>query len=238
MMRMNNKKMRLSHSFQRWLIVLVVFAFLATTAFLWIIQTRLSEKNAINLLELNLSDVRQDIIDASDENLLYLTRRVAREIDNTDEITNTVLHQLVGLYDVTEMNLINDDGIIVATTHPDFLNYDMRSGEQSAEFMRLLEGETEYVQKYQPTSDDPTISRKYGGVVLERGGFIQVGYGSERFQRDIDQFVVGVTRNRHVGESGCIIIADENWNIVSDRYGNERKNLDVTGIRKIGRAHV
>lgn len=231
MMRMNNKKMRLSHSFQRWLIVLVVFAFLATTAFLWIIQTRLSEKNAINLLELNLSDVRQDIIDASDENLLYLTRRVAREIDNTDEITNTVLHQLVGLYDVTEMNLINDDGIIVATTHPDFLNYDMRSGEQSAEFMRLLEGETEYVQKYQPTSDDPTISRKYGGVVLERGGFIQVGYGSERFQRDIDQFVVGVTRNRHVGESGCIIIADENWNIVSDRYGNERKNLDVTGIR-------
>ena len=105
MMRMNNKKMRLSHSFQRWLIVLVVFAFLATTAFLWIIQTRLSEKNAINLLELNLSDVHQDIIDASDENLLYLTRRVARELDNTDEITNATLYRLVGLYDVTEMNL-------------------------------------------------------------------------------------------------------------------------------------
>ena len=50
------------------------------------------------------------------------------------------------------------------------------------------------------------------------------------FQKDIDEFVVGVTRNRHVGEGGSIIIVDENWDIVSDRYGNEGKNLDVTGI--------
>ena len=78
--------------------------------------------------------------------------------------------------------------------------------------------------------DDPNISRKYGGVVLERGGFVQVGYGAERFQRDIDEFVVGVTRNRHVGEGGCIIIVDESWNIVSDRLGHEGQNLSVTGI--------
>ena len=40
------KKTKLSQSFQRWLIVLVAIAFLATTAFLWLIQTRLSENNA------------------------------------------------------------------------------------------------------------------------------------------------------------------------------------------------
>jgi serine phosphatase RsbU (regulator of sigma subunit) len=68
-------------------------------------------------------------------------------------------------------------------------------------------------------------------VALERGGFIQVGYGAVRFQRDIDKFVHGVTRNRHVGEGGCIIIADAHWDMVSDRYGNEGFNLDVTGIK-------
>lgn len=227
---MKNKKTRLSQSFQRWLIILVVIAFLTTTAFLWLIQTRLSENNAINLLALNLSDVREDVINASDENLLSLTRRVASRLNSMDVITNGVLYALIEQYDVTEINVIDADGIIVATTHPDFLGYDMSSGQQSGEFMVLLSGETSYVQSYQPTSDDPTISRKYGGMVLENGGFVQVGYDAERFQRDIDEFVVGVTRNRHVGANGCIIIVDENWKIVSDRFGNEGQNLDVTGI--------
>ena len=227
---MKKKKTKLSQSFQRWLIVLVAIAFLATTAFLWLIQTRLSENNAIDLLALNLSDVREDIIDASDANLLKLAWSVAADLNPMEDITGDTLQELTAKYDVTEINVIDPRGVIVATTHPAFLDYYMGSGTQSAEFMGLLSGETEYVQSYQPTSDDPNISRKYGGVVLERGGFVQVGYGAERFQRDIDEFVVGVTRNRHVGEGGCIIIVDESWNIVSDRLGHEGQNLSVTGI--------
>lgn len=227
---MKTKKTKLSQSFQRWLIVLVAFAFLTTTIFLWIIQTGLSKNNAINLLELNLFDVRADIIDASDENLLHLSHDIATELNKMQTITNETLHDLVGKYDVTEINIIDAEGLIVATTHPSFMGYDMRSGAQSAEFMPLLAGENEYVQSYQPTADDPTLSRKYGAVTLEKGGFVQVGYGAERFQRDIDEFVIGVTRNRHVGEGGCIIIVNEDWNIVSDRYGNEGENLAVTGI--------
>ena len=203
---------------------------MATTAFLWIFQTRLAEQNAINLLRLNISDVREDIIDASDENLLKLTRQIASELNTADVITSELLHALAKVYDVTEVNYIDAQGIIKASTYDDFLEYDMASGAQSGEFMVLLSGETEYVQSYQPVSYDASISRKYGGVVLSNGGFVQVGYGSERFQRDIDEFVVGVTRNRHVGEGGSIIIADEDWNIVSDRQGNEGKNLDITGI--------
>ena len=227
---MSNKKTKISQAFQRWLVILVAIAFLATTAFLWLIQTRLSENNAISLLKLNLSDVREDIIDASDENLLKLTHSIAADINETASPDSALLVQLMSKYDVTEINIINKDGFIVATTYPDFLDYDMRSGAQSAEFMVLLGQQDEYVQNYQPVSYDASISRKYGGVTLTDGGFVQVGYGAERFQQDIDEFVVGVTRNRHVGAGGCIIIVDEDWNIVSDRFGNEGKNLEVTGI--------
>lgn len=248
------KKIKISQSFQRWLIVLVAIAFLATTAFLWLIQTHLSEENAFNLLKINLSDVYEDIIDASNENLLKLTRNVAQELNACGNINNMVLQELMSKYDVTEINIIDENGFITATTYSDFLNYDMRLGAQSAEFMVLLEGEDEFVQSYQPVSyretemysrpnsklnrqiefdgekEKSVFSRKYGGVTLKNGGFVQVGYDAERFQKDIDEFVIGVTRNRHVGESGCIIVADENWNIVSDRFGNEGKNLDITGI--------
>ena len=227
---MNTGKKKISRSFQNWLLVLVVVAFMATTVFLWLIQTRLAQENTVRLLELNIADVRQDIQEASDENLLELTAEIAGKLNNAEAITADLLFGLCRQYDVTEINCIDPDGFIFASTYPDFMNYDMRSGKQSAEFMVLLDGETEYVQRYQAVSYDASISRKYAGVVLENGGFVQVGYGFERFQRDIGEFVIGVTRNRHVGEGGSIIIADESGNIVSDRNGNEGRNLGVTGI--------
>ena len=227
---MTKKKPRISQAFLLWLLGLVVVALLATTACLWIYQTRLSEKNALNLLALNIADVYADIVDASDENLLELAHTIAKEVDHAPEITSEYLVALTEKYDVSEINYIGPDGIIHAGTYPDFLEYDMRSGEQSAAFMVLLSGEKEFVQKYQPTSFDASLRRKYGGVVLERGGFIQVGYDAERFHKDIESSVTGITQNRHVGESGCIIISDSDGNIKSDRHGNEGKKLHAAGI--------
>lgn len=169
---MKNKKTRISQAFQRWLLALVAIAFLATTAFLWLIQTRLSEKNAISLLELNLSDVREDIIDASDEKLLNLARSIADDLNGMDRIASGDLPALIAKYDVTEINVIDDRGIIIATTYPDFWGYNMASGAQSSEFMVLLNGKSEHVQSYQPVSYDASISGKYGGAVLEGGGFV------------------------------------------------------------------
>jgi len=224
-------KKTISGTFLRWLLLIVGVAFAVSMVFSWTLQTRLSEKSAVNLLRLNIADVRQDIIDASDANLLSLTRTIASDIDGGAPADDAGLSALMAEYDLAEINLIDADGIIIATTHPDFLNYDMRSGRQSAEFLGLLDGtEREHVQSYQPTSYDPSLLRKYAGVCLQGGGFVEVAYDAERFQRDIDHQIIGATRNRHVGEGGSVIIADVRWNIVSDRNQNEGKNLDVTGI--------
>ncbi len=206
---------------------MAVIAFLITTVFLWVFQTVLSKNNAVSLLKLNIIDVRQAIIDASNENLLKLTRTIADEINRSE---HTDLYMLTETYDVSEINRIDANGTIVASTYENFLGYDMASGTQSAEFLVLFEGETEYVQSYQPVSYDASLSRKYAAVKMDDGGFVQVGYDADRFQIDIAEQVKGVTRNRHIGESGCMIIADEYWNIVSDRHGNEGKNLGVTGL--------
>ena len=225
---MKVKKRRISKSFLRGLVGVVLVAILATTAFLWIVQTRITKKNASNLLELNIKDVKQDIMDATDEHLLNLAWEIAGELNNAKDITTEILLELAEKYDVTEINYVNEEGIIEKSTYPDFENYDMSTGVQAAEFLVLLSGETEHVQSYGPVSYDSSLSRKYGGVVLEKGGFVQVGYGSERFQKDIDEFVVGVTKNRHIGRDGCLIIVDENYRIVSGPIGSENGQANVT----------
>ena len=221
---------QISQTFQRWLAAVVLVAFLVTTLFSFVLQTELSRTNAGSLLTLNIADVEQDIHDASDENLLKLTRMVADLIDASPGAPGERLEAISEEYDIPEINLIDENGIIIASTYKDFLGYDMRSGDQSAAFLVLLEGETEFVQSYGPVSYDRTISRKYAGAVLEKGGFVQVGYDAWNFQKDIADIVSGLTRNRHIGEEGYLIIADANWNIVSDRHGNEGANLETTGI--------
>lgn len=221
----------ISQTFQRRLLACVTAAFLMTTVFTWVVQTELSVNEANDLIKLNIEDVREDVIEASNENLLSITRQIAADIGGAEKVNSSWLKTLGEKYDIAEINLVDSSGIITASTYDSFLNYDMRGGSQSAEFLVLLDGKTkEYVQSYMPTSSNPDISRKYAGIALENGGFLQVAYDAERFQRDIDDTVIGVTRNRHVGENGCIIIADEDWNIVSDRHGKEGQNLDVTGI--------
>ena len=221
----------ISQSFQRFLLVCVTAGFLMTTVFTWALQTELAKNEASELIKLNIEDVREDILDASNKNLLELTKKIASRLNSAEKADTALLNELGKEFDIAEINVIDSQGIITASTYENFLEYDMRGGSQSAEFLVLLDGKTkEYVQNYQPTSSDPTISRKYAGIVLNGGGFVQVAYDAERFQKDIDDVVVGVTRNRHVGENGCIIIAGEDWNIVSDRHGNEGKNLDFSGV--------
>lgn len=229
---------QIAQTFQHWLLVCLVIGFLCTTVFSWVLQTQLSESDAENLIRLNIEDVKQDISDASDKNLLSITRKVAEEINESENVDKQKLIELSEIYDVAEINIVDKRGIIVTSTYDAFLNYNMNGGNQSAEFLVILDGKTtEYVQSYQPTASNPDIWRKYAGVALENGGFVQVAYDAERFQKDIDEQVLGATRNRHIGENGFIIIADEERKIVSSRSDNSTAPRDFSGS-KFDRASI
>lgn len=219
------KTHQISTQFQRGLMICIVCAILITGSFTLFLQNSICQNDTDNLLSLNLRDVKADISDASDENLLKLTRSIAAEINS-----GVSLSGLAEKYDVTEINIVDENGIIAESNIADFVGYDMNSGLQSSEFLVLLSSDGEYVQKYQAISYDQDIFRKYAGVSLDGGGFVQVGYGAERFQKDIAGTVYGVTRNRHVGKSGRIIIVDMNMEIVSDRGGYEGQIFDLTGM--------
>lgn len=231
-LRIEKEYKKLSQTFSRWLLLVVLVAFCITSFFTYILQTRFSDSNNEALLRLNIEDVKADIEDASDENLLRLTRGVAKDINTAGVVADMLLKDISAKRgnDFSEINLIGANGLISHSTNPAFIGFDMASGEQSGEFLALLDGTKEMAQSYQPISKDGTYM-KYAGVALDRGGFVQVGYNAERFQQDIDGQVIGATRNRHVGENGFIIIAGNNWNIVSDPHNIEGQNLDRTGIR-------
>ncbi|MBE5972312.1 MAG: HAMP domain-containing protein [Lachnoclostridium sp.] len=219
----------LSQVFHKWLFACVVIAFLATGGFTYVLQTQIAISDTERLLTLNLEDVKKDIQDASDQNLLDLTHKAAGLITETSD--DLWLKRLAAEYDVSEINIVDPNGIITASTNQELIGFDMASGTQSAEFLVLLDQKDEYVQEYGASTYNSAISMKYAGVRLPSGGFLQVAYNSGRFQEDIDGEVVYAANNRHIGRNGMIIICDETFRVVSDHAGNIGSILDRNKIK-------
>ena len=228
----------LVQTFQKWLLVCVTLAFLATSVFTFWVEDGISGSQVESMLKLNITDVSRDILEASDANLLKVARETAVLLQvvesDADKVTSETLRGIQNYYRVAELDLVDENGIVTATTREGAEGYDMASEEQSAVFMELLDGKQEMVQSYQPTGFDPSVYRKYAGIALEGGGFLQVGYDAAQFQQDIADQAAAATMNRHVGEQGFIVVCDENWRIVSDSSGHTgqvMQDLDTTGYR-------
>ena len=221
------EQQQISQTFQSWLLICILVAFVATSLFSSALQTGMSEVQTNKTIEMSLSDVYQDILDESNKTLLSKT-----EIIKEEYLNGKGLSYLAEKYNVIEVNIIDETGYIVDSNNNEYVGYDMSSGDQSNEFVtNLLEKkEQQYIQDYRPTSYDDVTYRKYGAILLPEGGFIQVGYDNNQFYEDIDKYVKEVSSNRHVGNSGFVAICDEKFNLVTDQSEFAGEDLDKIGI--------
>lgn len=216
------KQARISQTIQKWLLVAITTAFAATSYFVFGLQDQMASVQGDKLLTMALDETEADIRDASNANLLSTAHRFAKEMEiGTDDLASVAEN-----YGIAEINIVNSDGVIIESTEKSFIGYDMHDGEQSAEFLCLLRERESFVQDYGPISYDSSLSRKYAGI-KHGSGFVQVGYDAAQFQQDIDQDIIGITKNRHVGETGFILIIDEQFDVIS-----APENLGLPSVRE------
>lgn len=216
---------QISQTFQFWLFVCIVVAFAVTSTFTFVLQTDMSRKETEAVISINLEDVHNSVTYASDKNLVNKIKLI-----KTEYLQGADVSDLAEKYNVIEVNIINNDGIIENTNNEEYIGYNMASGEQSAEFLVLLSGKDEYIQSYRPTAYDNKTYRKYGAITLSGGGFIQVGYDAGQFKNDINAQIIDAARNRHIGMNGFVVICDEEQNIVTDDGKYSGKSLSALGI--------
>ncbi|MDO4815796.1 MAG: SpoIIE family protein phosphatase [Bacillota bacterium] len=225
------EKTSITQTFQRKLLWCVLTAFVITGAFTYLVQNSASKNQVDSIMRINLADVKSDVSDATDISLLNIAKIMAEELDDMEVIDSAGVTNLAHRHDIVEINVIGTDGIIYASTDKNNVGFDMSSGEQAAEFLQLLDDDVnEFVQAYSPLSRDSSIMRKYAGVSLKNGDFVQVAYDGEDIHRDAEKQVADSVVNRHAGESGFFIICDENFNIVTDPQNLTGQNLGATGI--------
>ncbi len=233
--------------FRMRLFVCVAGAFLITAMGLFILQSTHARHNAETLLSLRISDARTQLrihqhnlesIELHNERIvLTKTHVLARMIeDNPEILTSKGLHQAAALLDVDEINVADGRGVVVATTAPRYLGFDMSSSSQSQEFMGLLEGSFDrLVQPVQPVGFDQDRNEKvqmqYSGVLRrDAPGFVQIGMFPKRLLEamelaDIENLALGF----RVGAGGSLIICDGE-HIVSAKREWDEKNVKAIGL--------
>ena len=177
------------------------------------------------LFTVGINDVEETVREKSNSKLLEIAEKVKQAYEVNPGVS---LQTLVQEYEIIEINVVNADGLIINSTELDVIgNYDMNSKAQSKEFVDMLKVQDSFVQAYSPRGKDESVWRKYAAVKLSSGGFIQVGYDAEQFHEMLNEFVVDVTKNRHVGTGGFVAVCDEKLNMVID---DEYSGLHISTI--------
>ena len=218
---------RIANTFQRWLLVCIVVAYLVTSTFTFFLQNGMVRIETQEVFTAAINDVEADVKGKSDAQLLGIAEKVKLEYEMNQGIS---LQTIAEKYGIKEINIVNADGLITNSTEPDVINsYDMNSKAQSKEFVDTLKTQDCFVQQYSPRGKDESVWRKYAAINLEYGGFIQVGYDAEQFHAMLNEFVIDVTKNRHVGTDGFIAVLDEQLCMVIDNtYAG--KHISSIGI--------
>ena len=215
---------RIANTFQRWLLLCIAIAFFVTSAFTYILQNRMVKDETIKVFTSAMNDVESDVKGKSDAALLAIAESVKADYVNDPTVD---LKQLAINHNVVEINVINSGYEVDASTEPGNEGYDMTLSDQSREFVEVLKENDYFVQEYSPRGIDGTVWRKYAAIKLEDGGFIQVGYDTYQFHDMLDDFVVDVTKNRHVGTGGFVAVCDENLTLV---INNEYSGMPISVI--------
>ena len=215
---------RIANTFQRWLLLCIVIAYLVTSAFTFILQNGIAKIETQEVFTSAINDVEAAVKGKSDAALLTIAQNVKEDYESNSAVT---LSELKEKHNVVEINVINRAEVVEKSTDDGNVGYDMNLSEQSKEFVDVLKEQEYFVQKYSPRGIDGTIWRKYAAIKLTDGGFIQVGYDAEQFHAMLNEFVIDVTKNRHVGTSGFVAVCDEKLNMVID---NDYAELHISTI--------
>ena len=215
----------IAHTFQRRLLSCIVIAYLVTSTFTLILQNGMAQIETQELFTVAINDVEETVREKSNRQLLEIAEQVKQEYENNPGVS---LQTLVQEHEIIEINVVNSDGLIINSTESDVIgNYDMNSKAQSKEFVDMLKVQDSFVQAYSPRGKDESVWRKYAAVNLSGGGFIQVGYDAEQFHEMLNEFVIDVTKNRHVGTGGFVAVCDDKLNMVID---NEYSGMHISAI--------
>lgn len=209
-------------TFQKWLFLFVVIAFIVTFCISFSIESRQAKGNAVGLIRLKMEDARKQIV-VNRENIATVRSIVdaaalakARAFAKIIALQPSVLKRGEELedirrrLDVDELHVSDERGILIADIPAEYIGYDMAASEQSAEFLAALQ-DSNFALVQEPRRKGISGEMfQYAGVARAgTPGIVQIGYHPKRLQRAVEVAdIANLSAGFRIGKSGKIIVGE------------------------------
>ena len=218
-------------------ILAVLIASFAILMAITVIFVFLYAKNRTkSMMSFYLNDLRDYAVFSMDRHLMNDTVRYTKDIeslvaeDGAEFFTDAEYDAAAGRYflrsleynkgSMDEINLVDGNGIIRASTVEDYVGYDMHSGEQSTEFLCLLDGTDVFVQDIKEMSYDGKTRMRYSGAAFKNTkGFLQVGIKEDTYYLGCENYMITRIRDERVGRTGYYLLLDREQKIIGSPRG-------------------
>lgn len=215
--------------FTKRLFLYMLVAFLFTITAIFILQTFISNSNNKIDSKEKLEEVKEKIIN-NEENIENLTENLSQNnlaktkalanilaLDNTIEGDMDKLNEIKDELMVTELHIIDENGIITGSTSSDYIGFDMKSGEQSNAFMVIVEDPSiEIVQEPQLNASKGIMMQYIGVARKDAKGFVQVGVRPEILEDMLASTAIDVVLSDiDFGSKGYVYAIDADGKIIA-----------------------
>ena len=160
-----NTTPRINQQFKRILITVMTLGFLLTSMFVMLLQHNISVQDTDMLLRIAVMDTYDEVNGLCDQTLYEKNQDILKEYSEDEDAD---LKAMAEEYRLDTIDIIDSSGIIIGSSEPDNIGFNMNEGgPQSQEFMQLFgeDGLAALVQELMPTAKDPDIKRKYSGIL-------------------------------------------------------------------------
>lgn len=209
--------------FTQRLFIYMVVALTVTIAAIFILQTVTNNYSNMSSSVSKLADVREKLA-GNEENIAQLTENLGENnlakarafadmlaaqpslADNQEKLLE-IMDRLM----VSEIHIIDEEGIITSSTVDAYVGFDMKSGEQSNAFMVIVNDPSiEIVQEPQANVAEGIIMQYIGVARKDAKGFVQVGVRPEVLEKALAGTDISVVLNEiDFGTNGYVYAIDK-----------------------------
>lgn len=221
--------------FTRRLLIYMLAAFVIVVVGIFSLRTVSIQSSNVTAARNKLSDVK-DKLSSNDENIQRLTDNVSSDnlaksrafadmlaIDPTIIGDTERLNEIKTRLEVSELHIIDKDGIIISSTVPEYLGFDMGSGEQSAAFLKIIENPSlEIAQEPQMNAAAGIVMQYIGVARTDDEGLVQVGVHPQVLENMLASTAVNtVLAEIDYGTSGYIYAINSSDGTILAHKSNE-----------------
>ena len=211
-----------------------VLLYAALTGVVWTIGTRQAAEKTEALLKYSILDLRDTVAGAIDTMLNHVAVSAVRKFDKARAYSTEEVSAVAVFLDVDELNIVDRNGLIIASNDPGNIGVDMAVKDETRPFLQLTNGTDLVLSQPFRRNAYGESRRKYLGVSFPGGdGYVQVGLDEARMSKMLPRLLGFIFDQWLVGEKGCFLCADmETDRLISNpsRHRDVAKTLSETGF--------